>query len=82
MCDCIKKLKKKLDENCKTQTFRKPYEKVEIEQAFVMDGNKMKLRTYTKAIVTLTGQKKKIEHNILHSHCPFCGEKINEETAA
>jgi len=76
MCDCIEKIEKRLDERCKAQEFRKPYESVEIEQAFVLDGTVMTTKTYSKAIITLTGQKKKIETNIMHSFCPFCGEKI------
>jgi len=82
MCDCIKILEEKLHERCLETSFKKPFESVEIEQAFVMTGNVMTTKTYSRAIITLTGQKKKIDSNIMHSHCPFCGEKIADPETA
>lgn len=41
--------------------------------------NSLVLRTCSRAIIELEGQKKKLEQNIMHSYCPFCGEKIDDE---
>jgi hypothetical protein len=68
-------LEARLHEKISNQTFRKPFEKVEIEVGFFMTGNKMETRTYSRAVISLRGQKKKESVNILHSFCPFCGEK-------
>jgi hypothetical protein len=78
MCDCIKEIEKKLHENCLKHKYRKPFEKVKIEQRFVINKKDGSLgqRMFTKALITLNGQNKKLEEIILHSYCPFCGEEI------
>ena len=76
MCDCITRIEEKLTEKCKEKRFNKPFEKVDLETSLVIIGNKLEARTFCRAFITLTGQKKVVETNVLHSYCPFCGEKI------
>ena len=79
MCDCIKRIEEKLHGQLKGQEFKKPFESVEVEQGFFIKDNIMQTRTYSRAIITLTGQKKKLDTNIVHTFCPFCGEKIESK---
>jgi hypothetical protein len=79
MCNCIETVEARLHERCLEQTFKKPFESVEIEQSFVMKDNKVMTRTFSRALITLKGQKKKIDTNIIHSYCPFCGASLKGE---
>lgn len=58
MCDCVEKIEEKLTEKCKEQTFRKSFKSVEIDRAMILVDNGLMLRTYSKAIIELEGQKK------------------------
>lgn len=77
MCDCIDELEKKMAEHLtETKAYKKPIKKVELKgKGFTLGGNSVSVRTKTDFEVTLDGQKKKDTVPVLHSYCPFCGEK-------
>ncbi len=76
MCNCIKEAEEKLTENCKKETYRKPFENVRLQKHSVIATGTFKTATYSTALIKLTGQKKLVEMSVMHSFCPFCGEKI------
>ncbi len=79
MCDCIKIIEGKLSKKClKEKGFNKPFKKVELEKSFYIINDKMLSKTFSNALITLEGQKKKIKKIILHTHCPYCGAVIDD----
>ena len=69
MCTCIEDINKKYSK----EKYRKPFESIELNYAYLASG---KSRLFSTALITLKGQQKQIEIRMLHTFCPFCGEKI------
>ncbi|NOR69999.1 MAG: hypothetical protein GQ532_09965 [Methylomarinum sp.] len=79
-CNCISevtaRLKSHLVEN---PQFKKPVVDVQLSEVAMLFGKgDLKSCTYTTLLITLEGQKKKNKTDILHSFCPFCGVKIED----
>jgi len=77
MCECITKAEEKADEMIRGgNQFKKPVKKVRVTGiAWPIINNEMTLRTCSKLEIELEGQKKKPEMTLIHTYCPFCGEK-------
>lgn len=58
-------------------TKRKVTKATFVSGALIFD-NKPHFRTTSIVECVLEGQKKPYEQNIVHSYCPFCGEKYPE----
>jgi len=78
MCNCINEIENRaLEQLKKDSPFPKPVAKVEMQGiSFLLTGNNMATRTKQDLAITLEGQKKRPTMPVLHSYCPFCGEKV------
>lgn len=68
MCNCMQTVQEKIRERVMPEA-----ERVSIDHE-MLSG-----RTYSTAYCTIPGKKKRVEKLILHSFCPFCGEKYDKE---
>ena len=77
MCNCITIIKEKALANYREgNEFNKPVESVGMrEVTFPIIANTIEMRTYTTLDVELEGAKRKQMRTIIHTFCPFCGEK-------
>lgn len=82
MCDCINTLPTKALENLNERNaFKKPVESVSMREiTFPIITNRLEVRTYTNLDIQLEGQARKKAHTIIHTFCPFCGQKYGEQT--
>lgn len=71
MCECIKKWEEKMIGFVKNG--KKATKGTFLSAAFV--GTNFSLQTTSEMELEIPGQKKKIIQNLLHTYCPFCGEK-------
>lgn len=78
MCDCITEIEKKATEKLQADNpFNKPVKKVELKGVtFSLVGNTMSAKTMNELEIELDGQKKRPTMPVVHSFCPFCGEKF------
>lgn len=75
MCDCINTIEKKVFEKYKDEKFNNKT----VNSANFMDIGFFasgRSKTFSRIGLDLNGQKKKWEINMIHSFCPFCGEKV------
>lgn len=74
MCDCIKKIEKTcLELNIKNKII----ERTEFISGALMLSTGMRQSCSVVELI-FKGQKKKGTQNIIHTYCPFCGEKYPE----
>jgi hypothetical protein len=67
---------KALDSFRATSRFKKPVTRVRMGGiSFPMVDGELLMRTANELQVTLEGQKKVESVSMMHSYCPFCGEK-------
>lgn len=78
-CQCLTeipaKMMKKFNEE---KRYKSDVVEVEIEKAYTV-GKQLTVTTYSTAHIELKGQNRKIQEKIIHSFCPFCGVKNNDE---
>jgi hypothetical protein len=72
MCNCIKELEEKLKTNYKSDY-------PELENAKLINVEVLSGRIYSTVEIHIKGKKKPITQYILHSHCPICGKKYDEQ---
>lgn len=72
MCNCVKELEKKL---VGTEWKKKKILKSEYVSGAIIFSSPVRFQTTGEAEVEVEGGKKKLVVPIVHSHCPFCGEK-------
>jgi hypothetical protein len=76
MCNCIRDLEKKMiGREAGRGTTKRKVVKAELVSGGLIFGANPAFRTSSIVECTLEGQKKPYEQNILHTFCPFCGEK-------
>lgn len=80
-CNCKSEMEKSLQEN--TDYHGKKILRAEID-AMLVFGNPMQLYTSSAVTLTLDGRKSKVDVQIKHTYCPWCGmkadNKIEDET--
>lgn len=74
MCNCIKELEKEMID---IEFNNRKVIKAELVSAALMFSTG-KIHTCSVVELTLEGQKKKGIQNMIHTYCPFCGEKYPE----
>ena len=79
-CECLTKLPPRMIEKFnKENTYKHQVLDVTIPKAYIF-SEEPTMRTCTVMEIELEGQKRKINQNIMHSFCPFCGVKIENES--
>ncbi|MDY6979368.1 MAG: hypothetical protein SV201_05765 [Pseudomonadota bacterium] len=79
-CDCIANIETKALQKMQAgNDFKKPVTNVAMGGVVFSIGQSMSVKTVNKLEITLEGQKKKATMNMVHTFCPFCGTKYNEE---
>lgn len=68
MCNCIQEIQDKVRERIAPES-----ERVSIDHE-MLSG-----KTYSTAFCYIPGKKKPTEKMVLHSLCPFCGERYEKE---
>ena len=68
MCNCIENV---------TNKFKEMYPQA--ENIYYQNVEIMSHKTYSTIEVKMPNKKKPTERLLLHSHCPICGKKYEEE---
>ena len=76
-CDCIETIESEVKES---GFGGKKVTKATIETSFVFGKKGMYSTTSTNFHITLDGAKKPKVIQVMHTFCPFCGVKIQDET--
>ena len=84
MCNCVEEIEEKvLARKAEDPRIKKPIERVRMrDQAIRLGTAGTGVDTFSIFELTLEGQKKKVPVTVIHSHCPFCGEKIDRSGKA
>ena len=77
MCNCVKEIEEKTFEKYqKKNPFRRPVKRVELKGVAFLFGENVKMKTVNELEIELEGQKRTKSVSVVHSFCPFCGEKF------
>ena len=81
MCNCISDIKEKALRKYKEEdSFNKPVESVSMREiSFPIIANRLEMRTYTTLEIQLAESRRRKSTTIIHTFCPFCGEKYGEQ---
>lgn len=75
-CNCIEDLEQKILHKFNNDGQHKGKVKsARIHQALLF-GKQTIARTYCKVDLTIEGRKSKVQTDLIHSYCPFCGKKL------
>ena len=76
MCVCVRDIENKAKETFSDGRFKRAVLSVRMDGVvFPIHHNDVGMKTSNQLEVTLSGQKKRPTVTMMHSYCPFCGEK-------